>query len=112
MKINGFSAAAVKAGIRYQDRLDLALIYSEVPAVAAGVFTTNKVKAAPLLLDMERLGQGKAQAVLVNSGNANACNGRPGHGRQQWPRAAWLPGSWVSMRSWSRSPQPELSASR
>jgi len=78
MKINGFSAAAVKAGIRYKDRLDLALIYSEVPAVAAGVFTTNKVKAAPLVLDMERLGQGKAQAVLVNSGNANACTGEPG----------------------------------
>lgn len=78
MKINGFSAAAVKAGIRYTDRLDLALIYSEVPAVAAGVFTTNKVKASPLLLDMERLGQGRAQAVLINSGNANACNGKRG----------------------------------
>ena len=78
MQIKGFSAAAVKAGIRYQDRLDLGLIYSEVPAVAAGVFTTNKVKAAPLLLDMERLGQGRAQAVLVNSGNANACTGKKG----------------------------------
>jgi glutamate N-acetyltransferase/amino-acid N-acetyltransferase len=78
MKIKGFSAAAVKSGIRYQDRLDLGLIYSEVPAVAAGVFTTNKVKAAPLVLDMERLGQGKAQAVIVNSGNANACTGPEG----------------------------------
>jgi len=78
MKVNGFSAAAVEAGIRYRDRLDLALIYSEVPAVAAGVFTTNKVKAAPLLLDIGRLGGGKAQAVLVNSGNANACNGKQG----------------------------------
>lgn len=78
MQIKGFTAAAVKAGIRYQDRLDLGLIYSEVPAVAAGVFTTNKVKAAPLLLDMERLGQAKAQAVLVNSGNANACTGKEG----------------------------------
>ena len=75
MKIKGFTAAAVKAGIRYQDRLDLGLIYSEVPAVAAGVFTTNKIKAAPLLLDMERLSMAKAQAVLVNSGNANACTG-------------------------------------
>jgi glutamate N-acetyltransferase / amino-acid N-acetyltransferase len=54
-----------------------------IPAVATGVFTTNKVKAAPLLLDMERLGQGKAQAVLVNSGNANACNGREGHGNSR-----------------------------
>ncbi len=78
MQVKGFSAAAVKAGIRYQDRLDLGLIYSEVPAVAAGVFTTNKVKAAPLVLDMERLGRGKAQAVIVNSGNANACTGAAG----------------------------------
>ena len=78
MKIKGFSAAAVKAGIRYQDRLDLGLIYSEVPAITAGVFTTNRVKAAPLILDIERLGQGKAQAVLVNSGNANACTGAEG----------------------------------
>ncbi len=78
MKIKGFTAAAVKAAIRDQDRLDLGLIYSEVPAVAAGVFTSNRVKAAPVLLDMERLLQGKAQAVLVNSGNANACTGRQG----------------------------------
>jgi len=78
MKIKGFSAAAVQAGIYNKDRLDLGLIYSEIPAVAAGVFTTNRVKAAPVLLDMERLSQGKAQAVLVNSGNANACNGRQG----------------------------------
>lgn len=78
MKINGFSSAAVQAGIRYQDRLDLGLIYSEVPAIAAGMFTTNRVKAAPVLLDIERLGQGKAQAVLVNSGNANACTGEQG----------------------------------
>lgn len=78
MKIKGFSAAAVPAGIRYKERLDLGLIYSEVPAIAAGVFTTNKVKAAPVLLDIERLGQGKAQAILVNSGNANACTGKEG----------------------------------
>ncbi|MFZ5799578.1 MAG: bifunctional glutamate N-acetyltransferase/amino-acid acetyltransferase ArgJ [Desulfobulbus sp.] len=78
MQIKGFTAAAVKAGIRYRDRLDLALIYSESPAVAAGVFTTNKVKAAPLLLDMDRLGKGKAQAILINSGNANACTGKEG----------------------------------
>lgn len=78
MKVQGFSAAAVQAGIRYKDRLDLGLIYSEVPAITAGVFTTNKVKAAPVLLDIERLGQGKAQAILVNSGNANACTGDEG----------------------------------
>jgi glutamate N-acetyltransferase/amino-acid N-acetyltransferase len=78
MKIKGFSASAVQAKIRYSDRLDLGLIYSEVPAVTAGVFTTSKVKAAPVLLDIERLQQGKAQAILVNSGNANACTGDQG----------------------------------
>ena len=78
MQVKGFSAAAVKAGIRYPDRLDLGLIYSEVPAVTAGMFTTNRVKAAPLQLDMERLRSGLAQAVVVNSGNANACTGQEG----------------------------------
>jgi len=78
MQVKGFSAAAVQAGIRYAGRFDLGLIYSEVPAVAAGAFTTNKVKAAPILLDMERLRSGLAQAVLVNSGNANACTGKEG----------------------------------
>ncbi|WP_457572936.1 bifunctional glutamate N-acetyltransferase/amino-acid acetyltransferase ArgJ [Desulfolithobacter sp.] len=76
--IKGFSAAAVAAGIRYEGRLDLGLIYSDTPAVAAGVFTTNRVKAAPVLLDMERLRHGRAQAILVNSGNANACTGEAG----------------------------------
>ncbi len=78
MNVKGFSAAAVQAGIRYKDRLDLGLIYSDRPAITAGVFTTNKVKAAPVVLDVERLRQGRAQAVLVNSGNANACNGEQG----------------------------------
>ena len=78
MQVQGFTAAAVPAGIRYPDRLDLGLIFSRVPAVTAGVFTTSKVKAAPLQLDMERLRSGMAQAVLVNSGNANACTGAAG----------------------------------
>lgn len=78
MQVQGFLAAAVAAGIRYAGRLDLAMIYSETPAVAAGVFTTNKVKAAPVLLDQQRLRGGRAQAVLVNSGNANACTGQEG----------------------------------
>ncbi len=78
MKIKGFKTAAVAAGIRYADRLDLGLIFSEVPAVTAGAFTTNQVKAAPVVLDMERLKQGKAQAILVNSGCANACTGEAG----------------------------------
>jgi glutamate N-acetyltransferase/amino-acid N-acetyltransferase len=78
MKVKGFSAAAVEAGIRYQNRLDLALLFSVTPAVAAGVFTTSAVKAAPVLLGMERLRSGRAQAILVNSGNANACTGEEG----------------------------------
>ena len=78
LQVAGFQAGAVKAGIRGKDRLDVALIYSEVPAAAAGVFTTSKVKAAPVLLDMEYLQGGKAQAIIVNSGIANACTGKPG----------------------------------
>lgn len=78
MKVKGFSAAAVQAGIRYKNKLDLGLIYSDCPAVTAGVFTTNRVKAAPVVLDAERLRQGGAQAVVVNSGNANACTGEQG----------------------------------
>ncbi|MBM9535487.1 bifunctional glutamate N-acetyltransferase/amino-acid acetyltransferase ArgJ [Desulfobulbus alkaliphilus] len=78
MQVQGFSAAAVAAGIRYPNRLDLGLIFSQVPAVTAGAFTTNAVKAAPLQLDMERLRSGLAQAVVVNSGNANACTGAAG----------------------------------
>jgi len=76
--IKGFQYSAVAAELRKKDRLDVGLIFSEKPAVAAGVFTANKVKAAPVLLDMERIGQGKAQAVLVNSGVANACTGKIG----------------------------------
>lgn len=78
MKIKGFSFSAVEAGIRYKDKLDLGLIYSDIPCVTAGVFTTNQVKAAPVVIDRERLKGGYAQAVLVNSGNANACTGKEG----------------------------------
>ena len=78
MKIEGFSTSAVAAGIRYSDRLDLGLIYSNVPAVTAGVFTQNQVKAAPVVIDQERLKLGRAQAILVNSGSANACTGQKG----------------------------------
>ncbi len=78
MKIKGFLTSAVAAGIRYSDRLDLGLIYSNVPAVTAGVFTQNQVKAAPVVIDVNRLKQGRAQAILVNSGCANACTGEKG----------------------------------
>jgi len=73
----GFTAAGVTAGIK-NGKKDVAIIYSEQEAVAAGVFTTNKIKAAPVRLTMQHLESGKARAVVVNSGNANACNGLRG----------------------------------
>src|SRR6266511_5447271 len=57
---------------------DLALIVSEVPATAAGMFTTNQVCAAPVKVCVERVKKGTAQAIVINSGNANACTGRQG----------------------------------
>ena len=73
----GFQAAGVHVGVKTsnKDKKDVALIYSDTPCTAAGVFTTNVVKAAPVLYDMEITAKGKAQAVIVNSGNANACTG-------------------------------------
>jgi len=76
--VPGFKAGATAASIRYQGRFDLALIVSEVPASAAGVFTTNKVQAAPILLSRSHLSQNKARAIVVNSGIANACTGEVG----------------------------------
>src|SRR4030042_4260827 len=77
-QVPGFRAAGIAAGIKKNQAKDLALIYSEVPSVAAGVFTTNRVKAAPALISRGRLRPGKARAVLVNSGSANACTGKKG----------------------------------
>ncbi len=77
-EVAGFKFAAGASGIRKSGRLDLALIYSDIPARCAGVFTTNKIKAAPLQLTEPRITAGLCQAVLVNSGNANACTGTPG----------------------------------
>ncbi|HIJ86410.1 MAG TPA: bifunctional glutamate N-acetyltransferase/amino-acid acetyltransferase ArgJ [Desulfuromonadales bacterium] len=78
MNIKGFTFSAVEAAIKKPGRKDLALIVSDVPAVAAAVFTTSAVKAAPVLLSAERIAGGTAQALLVNSGNANACTGDNG----------------------------------
>jgi glutamate N-acetyltransferase/amino-acid N-acetyltransferase len=78
MDIKGFQFSAVEAAIKKPGRKDLALIYSEVPATACAVFTINSVKAAPVLLSAERIKGGSAQALLVNSGNANACTGDNG----------------------------------
>ena len=78
MEIKGFTFSAVEAAIKKPGRLDLALILSEMPAATAAVFTTNRVKAAPVLLSMERSAKGGARALVVNSGNANACTGSQG----------------------------------
>lgn len=76
----GFEAAATAAAIKYKDRTDMALIYSTVPCHAAGTFTTNIVKAAPVKWDMEVVKHAEyAQAVVVNSGIANACTGAEGY---------------------------------
>ena len=76
----GFLAAGVEAGIKYQNRKDMAMVYSKTPCRAAGVFTTNVVKAAPVLWDKEVVeSEWEAQAIVVNSGIANACTGKLGH---------------------------------
>jgi glutamate N-acetyltransferase/amino-acid N-acetyltransferase len=77
-KVNGFLFSGISAGIKKDGKRDLGLIYSEVPAQVAGLFTTNAVKAAPVQLDRERIKKGLCQAVVVNSGNANACTGSQG----------------------------------
>ena len=74
----GFLAAGVHAGLK-RKRKDVALIVSQTPAVAAGTFTTNQVKAAPVVLSAEHLKAGQARAIVANSGNANACNGERGY---------------------------------
>lgn len=77
--VPGFLANGIPAGIKEEGRKDLALIYSEIPAKVAGVFTTNCFKAAPVLVNMERLPSGTAQAIVTNSGNANAATGEQGY---------------------------------
>jgi glutamate N-acetyltransferase/amino-acid N-acetyltransferase len=76
----GFLTSAVSCGIKNPaaDRLDLALIYSEKPCSSAGTFTTNRVKAAPVKVSQSNLRKGDLRAVIVNSGNANACTGVQG----------------------------------
>ena len=75
----GFEAAGAEAAIKYQNRKDMAMVYSKVPCKAAGTFTTNVVKAAPVLWDRDIVANSEyAQAVVVNAGIANACTGKQG----------------------------------
>jgi glutamate N-acetyltransferase/amino-acid N-acetyltransferase len=92
LTVKGFQFAGISSGIKKKtgDK-DLALIFSEVPASTVGMFTTNKIKAAPVKLAMKRLyGQKNCQAIIINSGNANACTGQEGmkHAREMTAKTA------------------------
>lgn len=78
LMVPGFRAAGVACGLKKTGALDLALIISDTKAEVAGVFTKNKVKAAPVLLDIKRVKKGVSRGVIVNSGNANVSAGRAG----------------------------------
>ena len=77
-KCQGFLAGAVAAGIKKKERLDLGLIYSAQPASVAGVFTQNRVKAAPVQICQDKIKNGTCRAIVVNSGNANCFTGKQG----------------------------------
>jgi glutamate N-acetyltransferase/amino-acid N-acetyltransferase len=74
----GFLGGAVRAGIKSHNELDMAIIYSEKPCTAAAVYTTNSIKAAPIFVNKDNLRNKRAQAIIVNSGCANACTGETG----------------------------------
>jgi len=76
--INGFQAIGISCGIKKGQKKDLSILYSQYPATAAAVFTTNKVKAAPVLVSMKHIESECTRAVVINSGNANACTGQKG----------------------------------
>jgi len=74
----GFKATGISCGIKKDNKKDLALIYSESEAVAAGLFTTNKIKSASILVDLKHLQRRNSQAIFIISGNANTCTGKKG----------------------------------
>jgi glutamate N-acetyltransferase/amino-acid N-acetyltransferase len=76
--VSGFSFAAAASGIKPDGQLDLGLIVADEPVAVAAMFTKNRVRAAPVELSMQRVERGRAQAIVVNSGNANACTGKKG----------------------------------
>lgn len=79
MIVKGFRCGTTSAGIKKAGKVDMALIVADGPVVVAGTFTRNRVVAAPVTLTKERIAGGTVQAVLINSGNANACTGRAGY---------------------------------
>ncbi|MDP3730457.1 MAG: bifunctional glutamate N-acetyltransferase/amino-acid acetyltransferase ArgJ [Candidatus Omnitrophota bacterium] len=84
----GFLASGLEAGIKKSGKKDLALLYSEVPAVAAGAFTTNRFQASPVKISKLHIKNKTHQAVIVNSGNANCANGKTGD-RSAWEMACY-----------------------
>jgi glutamate N-acetyltransferase/amino-acid N-acetyltransferase len=78
IQCSGFLAGGISAGLKKNREKDVGVIISEVTAHVAGVFTRNRVKAAPVVLDLERIKSGKSRAIIVNSGNANCCTGEKG----------------------------------
>ncbi len=78
IKVPGFLSSGIYAGIKGKQKKDLGLIFSEVPAKVTAVFTTNIIKAAPVIIGIERVKRGLCQALVLNSGNANACTGKRG----------------------------------
>jgi glutamate N-acetyltransferase/amino-acid N-acetyltransferase len=76
--VAGFKAGAAACGLRKDARVDLAMVAAEEPVPAAGVFTQNKLAAAPVLVCREHIKSGKVRAILANSGGANAATGQPG----------------------------------
>ena len=74
----GFKASGISCGIKKNNKKDLALIHSDSPAIAAGLFTTNKIKSASILINLKHLKKPNIRAILINSGNANACTGKKG----------------------------------
>ena len=74
----GFLFSAGEAAIKKPGRKDIALIYSETEANIAGAFTTNRIKAAPVKLNIKKIKSARGQAIIINSGNANACTGKKG----------------------------------
>lgn len=76
--VAGYQAAGIATGLKASGKKDMTLIYSDVPAVASATFTTNLYKAAPVLINMEKIKNPITRAVIINSGNANACTGDTG----------------------------------
>ena len=76
--VTGFKAAGIAAGVKKSGKKDMMLLYSEVEAVSAAAFTTNRVKAAPIIVNMENINNAITRAIVVCSGNANACTGEQG----------------------------------